>query len=126
MATKAGTFAAYPYDEGLDVNNLPDAPWTPEALGAELFNRLCRICGAGDISKHLGASIDPRSFARGRAAVVAQSEGATDERKRELFAEAEILQTAINAKLPAPTGTPRNQNAPPLTGATTIKRQRTY
>ncbi len=126
MATEAGTFAAYPYDEGLDVNSLPPSPWTPEVLGEELFNKLCRVSGVGDISKHLGASLDPRSFARGRAAVVAQNEGATNERKQELFAEAEILQSAINAKLPAPIGTPRNQNAAPLTGATTVKRQRTY
>lgn len=126
MATEAGTFAASPYDEGLDVNNLPDAPWTPEALGHDLFNKLSRVCGAGNISQHLGASLDPRTFARGRAAVIARNEGASDERRQELITESGALQAAINAKLPAPTGTPRNKNARPLTGATTQKKTRTY
>ncbi len=126
MATEAGTFAASPYDEGLDVNNLPDAPWTLEALGDDLFNKLSRVCGAGNISQHLGSSLDPRTFARGRAAVIARNEGASDERRQELIAESEALQAAINAKLPAPTGTPRNENARPLTGAITQKKTRTY
>jgi len=126
MATEAGTFAAYPSDEGLDVNNLPDAPWTPEALGEELFNKLSRVVGAGAAINTIGASLDPRTFARSRAIRLAAIEDANAERKAALLAEAGALQTAINAKLPAPAGTPRNQNARPLTGATTTKQTRRY
>jgi hypothetical protein len=123
----APMFAASPHDLGLNMNDLPPPPWTPEILGDDLFFRLAEVCGAGDRSmRQHGLSLDPRSFGRGRASRLARLESATPERRAELFAEGEVLQAIIDSMMPAPAGTPRNPDAPPLRGAKMVRRVRTF
>lgn len=62
---KARKIESTEFDYGVDLNNLPPAPWTPLALG-ELFWDLSEICGAGIDPNQRNPSLDPRTFARGR------------------------------------------------------------
>lgn len=108
------------YDEGVDVNALPAPPWTREALGDDLFNRLATLAGAGQIQPgQLGASLDPRSFGRSRAIRLIQKYGLTGDQAQAYLNEGDALQEAIDAHLPPVRGTARNPVAKPLKPAKT-------
>lgn len=130
------------YDEGLDLMNLPEAPWTVEKLGAELYGKIARVSGAfnPDLDQSFRPALDPRAFAAGRAANRARIFGIpkpgpevnTPEKfeawfaglspenqhaVNDLNAEAEALDALIAAKLPTPAGIGRKAGAKPLTPA---------
>jgi len=139
------------YDEGLDLTCLPDHPWTVEKLGEETYCKLARVSGAFNPALDLKfrPSLDPRAFASGRAAQRARifgipmppEEVATPEAFEAWFnglapeyqhainglnTEAEQIQAAIDAKLPAPAGTPRGAGAKPLTPAKLTFKKRMF
>lgn len=115
------------YDEGLDLNNLPAPPWTPENLGREVFDKLAIVSGAGHSGmKQIGLSLDPRTFGRSRAKRLIKLTNATEERAEALYAEGHKLQELIDEMLPPRAGTQRAAGAPPLRPSPTVKRTRTF
>jgi hypothetical protein len=94
--------------------------------------------GAGDLSLLRRASLDPRSFAVGRANRLIEVYGLTGDQqpgekdadykarlaRAEAYAqEGFALAEKLNATLPKPTGTPRNPKAKPLTPTVTTIRK---
>lgn len=125
----APTVAKFERDDldpaGIDVNALPPIPWTRAALGDDVFQDLADAMGAGDLRQLKKAAIDPRSFGTGRAArlIEAYKLDPESEQAEAYRQEGAALQEAINATLPAITGTPRNPKAKPMTPATTTRKQ---
>lgn len=113
-----------PYDEGLDLINLPAPPWTYEALGPALFKKLSRVTGVGDLSRQTNPSLDPRSFGMARAKLLIRVGRKRGDEAAALMAEGRRLQAIIDAKLPPRSGTPRKPGAPPLSAATTTQGRR--
>lgn len=126
-AAKAETakpqFESSSWDQGLDVNNLPPAPWTKAKLGRDLFNKLSAITGA---STPTAKSLSPRSFGHSRAVVIIQrrgldrpidddeaAEAARQEKVKAILAEGDRLQAAIDATLPPIKGKGRDPRAMP-------------
>lgn len=124
--TNAPRFELDGYDGAIDLNNLPCAPWTREALGAALFHQLAVTMGAGNLQSLRKPSIDIRSFGEGRANRLIELHGLdVDSAEAEAFRqEGRAIQETINAKLPPIAGTPRHPSATPLTSAITTVRQR--
>lgn len=162
-----GIFETRPSDCGIDLNNLPAAPWTPLKIG-EIFYSLCIVAGAGDQRGRRNPSLDPRQFASGRLRRILQLKGlkiqpstiqviekgqivertmtpeevinwyeinypGDEETRRAQFEEMErltheafALQASIDAKLPAPEGTPRHPGAEPLRPGKTVRKTRTF
>ena len=144
-------FESDPLDEGLDVNALPVSPWQPRTVGLFTFKKLSTVMGCGE-SLAKNPSLDPRSFAIGRANRQIALYGLMTEiqptptgengdttpgdykradeanaerlaRIEKIKADAQKLQDAINAYLPEPAGTPRNEKAQPLTPAKVTLKQ---
>lgn len=124
--TTAPRFELDGYDGAVDLNNLPSAPWTREALGDVAFHQLAVTMGAGSLLSLRKPSIDIRSFGEGRANRLIELHGLdVDSSDAEAFRQEGLaLQEAINAKLPPIAGTPRHPSATPLTPATTVIKQR--
>jgi hypothetical protein len=133
----AQAFIGAEYDHGLDLGNLPPAPWSKSALGLALLQKLATVAGVGDIPRgQRDPSIDPRSFGFSRAKRIIRllnlhrpCDEIEDERLRrarcaEIFAEGERIQAALNAMLGPITGTPRNPRAPKLRPARTTVKER--
>lgn len=120
------SFKSYSIDGLLNINALPPLPWTQEALGVDLYASLANSCGAGVSSTALNPSVDVRTFALSRAHKIVAEYGLTGEEAEAVFLEAQEIQGALDATLAAPTGTPREPGAPPLTGSTTTKRERKF
>lgn len=144
-------FVSDSLDEGLDLAALPCPPWQPRTVGLFTFKKLATVMGCGEsLSKN--PSLDPRSFAIGRAnrqialygllseiapTPTGESGDTTpgdykraDEANIERLAriekiktEGQKLQDAINAQLPEAAGTPRNERAQPLTASKVTLKQ---
>lgn len=120
-------FVTGPYDEGLDLNDLPEPPWTPESLGREMFDKLAIVSGSGDRAmKQIGLSLDPREFGRCRAKRLIKLTSAAGAEADVLMEEGRRLQALIDATLPPPAGTPRRPGAPPLRPSQTVRRTRIF
>ena len=116
------TYRRYPTDGVVDVNHLPDQPWSQDHLGVELFSAMASACGAGVSGSAVNPSLDARSWAISRAHRIIADQGLSGDDATVVLAEGEQLQAEIDATLPDSSGTPRAPGAPPLTGSTTTRK----
>ena len=116
------TYRRYPTDGVVDVNNLPEQPWTQDHLGVELFSAMATACGAGVSGSAVSPSLDARTWAICRAHRIIADQALSSAEAEIVMADAKELQTQINEMLAEPTGTPRVSSAPELTGSTTTRK----